>query len=78
MYSKYHPLNISNSTDEENLLKQLQRVSDQHLFSLNNVNTYSRAKVIRINKMILKGKCFDLSKQFSSPRDLSGEFIFIQ
>ena len=62
MYSKYHPLNISNSTDEENLLKQLPRVSDQHLFSLNEINTYSRGKVIRIDKdiVILKGKCFDL------------------
>ena len=60
MYSKYHPLNISNSTDEENLLKQLPRVSDQHLFSLNEINTYSRGKVNRIDKVILKGKCFDL------------------
>ena len=30
--------------------------SDQHLFSRNNINTSSRAKVMRINKIITEGK----------------------
>ena len=34
--------------------------SDKHLFSPNSVNTQSREKVGRIDKIIPQGKCFDL------------------
>ena len=33
--------------------------SDQHQFSLNNIRILSRDKVMRIVKMIAKGKCLD-------------------
>ena len=34
--------------------------SDQHQCSLNNIYILSREKIVRINKMITKRKCFDL------------------
>ena len=40
--------------------------SDQHQFSPNNIHTMLRGKVIRMNKMIAQGKCFDLYQILST------------
>ena len=55
--------------------------SDQHQFSLNDIHRLSRAKSMRINKMITKRKIFDLLShslnQFFKEMfgDQSGEFV---
>ena len=44
----------------------LSRKSDKHQFSPNYINTSSKEKVRRINKMMAKEKCFDLTVCISS------------
>ena len=54
---------------------------DKHQFSPNNVNTQLREKVMRIDKMITKIKCFDLLSNslnlffMEKYRDQFGEFV---
>ena len=51
-----NPLNFSLSTEPPSSLNPLSSKTDQHQSSPNNINTSSREKVMRINKMITSGK----------------------
>ena len=63
------------------ILTLLTPEGDKHQFSPNKVNTQLREKVVRIDKMITKIKCFDLLSNslnvffMEKYRDQFGEFV---